>query len=182
MEMETALNIARAAGFEVAAPLDPGKLSFRTEVRDMCAANKCGQYGKRWSCPPACGTLDEIAERCAQYQDGVLFQTICRMEDEFDYETISEGMKLKKEAMKKLLDALVENKENVLPFGSDGCGNCTECTYPETTCRFPGKAFPSMEACGLMVSDVCKDNDVPYYYGKNTVAFTGGFLFNPKNG
>jgi predicted metal-binding protein len=179
MKMETALDMARTAGFESVAPLDPGKLSFRTEVRDMCAANRCGLYGKRWTCPPACGTLKEIAERCQRYRDGVLFQVICRMEDEFDYEAIKEGMESKKGFMKVLLDTLIASKEDVLPFGSDGCGNCSECTYPNAPCRFPERTFPSMEGCGLLVSDVCKDNGVPYYYGKNTVAFTGGFLFNP---
>jgi predicted metal-binding protein len=180
MEMETALNIAREAGFDVVAPLDPGKLNFRTEVRDMCAVNKCGMYEKRWSCPPACGTLDEIAERCLQYQNGVLFQTICRLDDEYDFEGMAGLMETQQKAMKKLLDALVKSGEDIRPFGSDGCNNCKECTYPDAPCRFPERAFPSMEGCGLLVSDVCKDNDVPYYYGKNTVAFTGGFLFNPK--
>jgi predicted metal-binding protein len=102
------------------------------------------------------------------------------MEDEFDYEAIDAGMKSFKNATGKLLEVLNGMDEETVPFGSDGCGLCGECTYPGAPCRFPRRSFPSLEACGLMVSDLCKDNGVPYYYGKNTVAFTGAFLFNPK--
>jgi hypothetical protein len=63
-------------------------------------------------------------------------------------------------------------------MGSGGCGmQCAKCTYPDQPCRFPDKAFTSMEAYGLLVTDVCKSADTPYYYGRNTVTFTGCVLF-----
>ena len=54
---------------------------------------------------------------------------------------------------------------------------CAKCTYPDQPCRFPDKAFTSMEAYGLLVTDVCKSADTPYYYGRNTVTFTSCVLF-----
>ena len=33
-----------------------------------------------------------------------------------------------------------------------------------------------MEGYGLLVSQVCRDNGIEYYYGKNTVTYTGLFL------
>jgi len=181
MQIEEALQIARDAGFEVVAPLDPQKFKFLTEVREMCAVNTCKQYGTKWSCPPACGTLEECAEQLLRYSEGVLFQTICRMDDEFDFDVMSETFQKMNASTAKLLDALIALGEDFRPFGNDGCHNCVECTYPDAPCRYPDRAFPSMEACGLMVADVCAQNNVPYYYGANTVAFTGGFLFNPKD-
>ena len=180
MEMQSALDLAKLSGFEVAAPLDPKKLKFLPEVRDMCNSNKCGQINKKWVCPPACGTIEEMSERYLRFHDGVIFQTICRMDSEYDLDVMYEVMENHKKAMGSLLKSVSELDEEVVPFGSDGCGNCTECTYPDNPCRFPKTAFPSLEACGLLVSDVCNDNSVPYYYGRNTVAFTGAFLFNPE--
>ena len=179
MDVQRALEIAREAGFEIAEPMDPGKLKFLHEVRDMCKADKCRQYDKKWVCPPACGEIDEMAARYHRFRDGVIYQTICRMDDEFDFEPMTEVMENRKKSTGRLIDALSEFDEEIVIFGSDGCGNCKECTYPDEPCRFPDRAYPSLEACGLLVSDVCKDNGVPYYYGKNTVAFTGAFLFNP---
>ena len=39
-----------------------------------------------------------------------------------------------------------------------------------------------MEAYGLLVSQVCKDNDLGYYYGKDTVTYTGLMLVKEHSG
>ena len=77
-------KIAEEAGFSAWAPLDISTIELKKEVRDMCAVNSCGQYGKRWSCPPGCGTLEECAQQVAAYQNGILVQTTGQLEDEFD--------------------------------------------------------------------------------------------------
>ena len=180
LKLDEALQIARDAGFEVAEPMDPQKFTFLTEVRDMCEANTCQQWDKKWTCPPACGSLDELKERLLRYQDGVLFQTVAHMETEFDGDGMLEAFQAMGAATTKLLDALFALDEDIWPFGNDGCFKCEECTFPDAPCRYPDRAYPSMEACGLMVMHVCRDNDVTYYYGPGVVALTGGFLFNPK--
>ncbi|MDR0593549.1 MAG: DUF2284 domain-containing protein [Bifidobacteriaceae bacterium] len=35
--------------------LDAATLAPKPEVYEMCAANRCGQFGKNWMCPPALG-------------------------------------------------------------------------------------------------------------------------------
>ena len=60
--MNNAMNAAREVGFETVEPLNVETLHAMVEVRDMCATDKCDAYGKNWSCPPACGTLDELQE------------------------------------------------------------------------------------------------------------------------
>jgi predicted metal-binding protein len=54
--------------------------------------------------------------------------------------------------------------------------HCKTCTYPDAPCRFPEKMSASMEALGMVVSDVCKDNKLPYYYGAGTLTFVGCVL------
>ncbi|MBQ8925438.1 MAG: DUF2284 domain-containing protein, partial [Clostridia bacterium] len=39
------------------------------------------------------------------------------------------------------------------------------------------KAMSSMEAYGLFVTRVCKDNGVPYYYGPKTITYTACVLY-----
>ena len=168
--------IAKEYGFETAAEIDPKKLQFLSEVRDMCASDKCRNYDRSWSCPPACGTLEEIRERCASYTRGLLVQTVARMEDEYDIETMTEAPKRHGENFLRLTDRFSEMGLDMLPMGAGGCTRCAQCTYPDAPCRFPEKVFPSMEACGLLVSQVCTDNGIPYYYGKNTIAYSGCFL------
>ena len=77
----------------------------------------------------------------------------------------------------KLIRHLRELELDMLPMGVGACRLCEKCTWPDEPCRFPELVFPSMEACGLFVSQVCKDNGVPYYYGPNTMAFVSCCLF-----
>jgi predicted metal-binding protein len=176
MKIETALEMARQAGFDVAEPLDPAMLSFRSEVRDMCAA--CDGYAKSWGCPPAVGSLEAIAKRAAKYGGGVLVQTICYMEDEFDMDSWGESARLHGERFIELA-RLYTAVMDTLPMGAGGCHRCAEgCTYPDAACRHPDQVYPSMEGYGLMVSDVCRDNGVTYYYGPGTIAFNCCYLFD----
>ena len=75
------------------------------------------------------------------------------------------------------VEAFSEKYPNLLMLGTGGCNVCKECTYPDNPCRFPKKRISSMEAYGLVVNDVCKANDIPYYYGKDTLTYIGCILF-----
>ena len=179
MDIEQAKAAAKDAGFKVAEPLDPENLVFRQDIRDMCAPDKCRNgYGKSWSCPPAAAPLDELSEKAKGFAKGVLVQTICRMEDPFDFESVMESAKEHGRHFVALADALREAGEHIFPMGAGSCRRCEKCTYPDQPCRFPDRMITSMEASGLFVSQVCKDNHLPYYYGENTVAYTSCILFH----
>ena len=124
-------------GFSHIAPLKCSTIELLPEVRQMCEANTCGMYGKRWSCPPGCGHKQNFY------------------------------------AMEKLLR---ETYPDMLAIGAGCCTKCETCTYPDEPCRFPKKAFSSMEAYGMLVTQICKANDMTYYYGPCTIAYTSCYL------
>lgn len=167
---------ALAAGFTHAAELDPATLKPMQEVRDMCAADKCHAYNRNWTCPPVCGTLEECTARMSGYRSGVLVQTVGQMEDAFDYETMMETEEKHLEAFRTLAMRLRKEHPDALCLGSGGCRICKKCTYPGEPCRFPDRAYSSMEAYGLLVSQVCTDNGLPYNHGSNTIAYTACIL------
>ena len=140
----------------------------------MCAA--CSQYGKRWSCPPGCGDLETLRQRFREYSSGVLIQTVGNLEDVFDAETMMDTEADHKKYLLRLQKELLQEKADVLILGAGCCTLCKECTYPDAPCRFPDKMLASMEACGLVVSDVCRANDVKYNYGPLTIAYTSCVL------
>jgi predicted metal-binding protein len=143
----------------------------------MCAADKCQAYNQSWACPPACGSLEEYAEKFARYSHGYVFQTIAQMEDAFDFEAIEAAAAEHDERFHALVDASHEQKLEVLLLSAGSCKICPQCTYPGAPCRFPDKVYPSMEASGLLVSAVCTLAGVPYYHGPNTVAFCSAVLY-----
>lgn len=177
MEKEKAVRIAEECGMSHAGTFPVKILKLRTEVRDMCADNKCGRYNKSWSCPPACGSLEELQEKIKAFSWGLLVQMTGEMEDDFDVETIEETEEKMKNSFRMLCDRLIDGGETCFPMGAGTCTRCAECTYPDAPCRFPEKVFPSMEACGLWVSEVCETAGIPYYYGKGTITYSCCVLF-----
>lgn len=163
---------ALSFGFTSAGEINRKALVFMPEVRQMCAAGKCGKYGKCWVCPPACGTLEECAAKAAEYTFGILVQTTGRLEDDFDYVSMQAAGKKHAGSFAALAASWREKYGDILPMGSGGCVNCRKCTYPDAPCRFPDRAFPSMEAYGLWVSKVCELSGLPYNYGKLTLTYT----------
>ena len=61
--MDNWLTLALECGFTRADFIDIETLRPVKAVRDMCAADTCGAYGKNWTCPPHCGTLEECAQK-----------------------------------------------------------------------------------------------------------------------
>ena len=167
---------AVGTGFSQAGELNVSALVFMPEVRAMCDADRCNQYGKNWRCPPACGSIEEAAERAAKYSYGIIVQTTGRMEDDFDYETIQATSEKHKNNFAVLIEQLKARYDDVLPMGAGTCTLCDACACPDAPCRFPDKSISSMEAYGLWVSKVCELSDVPYYYGAQTITYTSCYL------
>lgn len=169
-------------GFTEAGVLNTASLEFMPEVRDMCAADRCRSYNRCWTCPPACGTIEEISKKARKYTGGIIVQSVGQMEDEFDVEVMMETEQLQKERFYKLVDYIKKENPDCLPMSAGTCTICKKCSYPDAPCRFPDKAYPSMEAYGLFVSKVCEQSGVKYYYGKNTITYTSCILLGTDHG
>ena len=176
--METANWIEKALsmGFDHAVALDPATLVFRADVRAMCAADKCGAYGKNWSCPPHCGEPEVCAAALKGYARGILVQTVGKMEKRIDTKAYRETERRHLENFYRLAADFRAVHPDALCLGSGGCRICGKCAYPEP-CRFPEQKYPSMEGYGLFVTQVCRDNGLKYHYGEKTITYTACILF-----
>lgn len=174
--MTQAADLALEKGFSYAVPLDAGTMELLDEVRAMCGANTCGMYGKNWACPPACGTLEECRQRIAQYKEGILVQTVGEIEDSLDFEAMMEIEADHKEHFFATAEALRKEYPGLLAIGAGCCTICKKCAYPDEPCRFPDKRISSLEAYGIVVSELCKRNNMAYYYGAGKMAYTSCFL------
>ena len=166
----------KTCGFTNVARLDPATIELREEVRAMCASGKCRMYGRSWSCPPACGTLEELRARISGYREGILVQTVGQLEDSMDGEGMMEAEAQHKAHFSDMHDLLLQDYPDLLAIGAGTCTRCKTCSYPDAPCRFPERMTSSMEVLGMLVLDVCKANGLTYYYGPNTIAYTSCFL------
>lgn len=177
--MSTIEELAAQQGFECMGVCSAKELVAREEVRSMCAANLCQMYDHNWSCPPACGSIPDFQRQMSEYEHCLVVQTVAEMEDEFDFETMAESGELQKERVQRLAEAIdaagLSAEAMILSAGA--CTLCKQCTYPDAPCRFPAKRLVSMEAAGLVVSEVCTKADIPYNHGQLTMTYSGCVLF-----
>jgi predicted metal-binding protein len=103
------------------------------------------------------------------------------MSSSFDWKGMMKAAEIHEEIFKKILDN-VKNKhglKDILALKAGCCTVCPKCAYQDNEeCRFPDKAFASVEAYGIDVMNLEKACEIPYYNGKNTVSYVGLILFN----
>jgi len=166
---------SREIGFDEAVSLNMEVLMPRADVRDMCAADRCRAYGKNWTCPPHCGTLAECDEKMRQYSCGILLQTVGKMEKTIDTKAYRRTEERHLEQFRRLVGGVRAVYPDALCLGSGGCRVCKVCAWPEP-CRFPEQAYGSMEGYGLFVTQVCRENGLPYHHGEKTITYTACIL------
>lgn len=177
--MSDILALAREIGFEYSAGFDASRLEFRAEVREMCAADRCGRFNKSWSCPPAIGSIERLERMARRFSRGVLVQTVGALDGDFDAEGIAAAGELHKRRFDTLSrQAKLLTGGECLPMGAGSCTLCRECTYPARPCRYPERVHPSMEACGLLVADVCALAGLEYYRGPGSITYSACILMN----
>ena len=168
---------ALSAGFTFAGPLNVSTLTVHEDVRAMCAQDRCNRYAKCWTCPPGCGTLESCQTQMASYDRGLLVQSLFPLEDPLDYPAMLQSEAAHHRLFVAFCQELRQAYPQLLALGSGGCRLCETCTYPTAPCRLPQQAVSSMEAYGLLVSQVLKANGMGYHYGPNSISFTGCYLF-----
>ncbi|MDR2445331.1 MAG: DUF2284 domain-containing protein [Spirochaetaceae bacterium] len=169
-------ELALKCGFTNACAVDPSKISIYREVRDACTEDKCNSYGKNWACPPACGTLDDCADRIHGYKSGIIMQTTGVLSDEFDWNGMCKIGSEHSEHITSFSRAARLDYPYSMILGAGACHICETCTYPFMPCRFPQKMTCSMESYGMLVSEVCTGSGIPYHYGKGTITYVACFL------
>ena len=174
--MDELAKKALARGFSRASRLYAPTLEIRSEVRDMCREDRCRCYGKNWMCPPHCGTLEDNAVLVAGYREGIIVQTTGELDDDFDYDGMLEAEERQRRLFAAFRDELAAEYPGLLPLGNGACKICGSCCCPDFPCRHPDRAISSMEAFGLLVSDVCERNGLAYVYAPRAITFTGCFL------
>ena len=132
--------------------IDASKVVTDPLFRDMCKSNACGIYGKCWSCPPDCGDITQLITSLEKYTKVLVFQTVGKLEDSYDFEGMTEHKKQFVQLVLQVKKMFVSNSIEALVLGAGGCGICTRCSKrDDEPCRFPTRAIYSLEAYGVNV-------------------------------
>jgi predicted metal-binding protein len=152
-------------------------ITFHPELRKSCEMNQCGAYKKNWTCPPHVGDIHDLISELSQYKRALVFQSVYEIEDSFDIEGMDEAQKKFQKLTNKIAQLFAGSNPPVKVLGAGGCRICEVCgAATNTPCKFPAVAYSSLEAYGILVSDLAKTCGMNYINGQNTVTYFGAIF------
>ena len=131
MTWEEMTSMAAEEGFAAAVVTDTKDIPFDPSFRPLCAENLCGKYGANYSCPPDCGTPDEMRARIQAHRHALVLQTIWEIADYSDSKAIKAAKKEHNAATLRLLGRLRRADVPGFPVGASGCALCETCAIVE---------------------------------------------------
>ena len=91
MTNEERIRMAAEEGFAAAAVIRTEEIPLDASFRPLCEENLCGKYGVNYSCPPDCGTPEEMRQRLLSKKHALVLQTIWEIADYGDSKAIKEA-------------------------------------------------------------------------------------------
>lgn len=183
LDGDNLIRIAMEANASDASILDTLEIQFHEDFRKACERNVCRKYDTNWMGPPAIGPVNELKKRAISYRHGLLFQTVHRLNSNFDLKGMFAASEIHGNVFKDLLGRIRKEYPGVeiLPLSAGCCSVCERCAYlDKEPCRFPDQAVSSVEAYGMNVIALQKSAGIPYNNGKGSVTFVGLILFDKR--
>lgn len=178
MTTEKMIALAEREGFCGAAVTDTSRIAFDSAFRPYCEENLCGQYGVNYSCPPACGTPEEMKERVLSYPKVLVLKSECEVENFQQREKLLAGKKWHNDAMFRLIAELRKEGHEGFMIGASGCSLCKPCAMAKgEPCKFPELRYSCMSAYCIHVKRLAQDCGMKYDYENGILPYFGVYVF-----
>ena len=181
-DIEKVIQAALDAGAFKAAVIPRSEIVLSASFWDVCKSNSCGNFGKCWVCPPDAGEIGALMEKVRSFEYGLLYQSVAKIEDSFDFEGMQAGAAEHAQISQRVQGSVAGMlPKNIFHLSGGGCHLCETCAKrEEMPCVYPDKALLPMEACGIDVYSTAKETGLKYINGQNTVTYFGIILFSEE--
>ncbi len=178
MTEQRLMDLAAAEGFAAAALVDTADIPFDFSFRTYCGENLCGQYGVNYSCPPDCGSCQDMKDRVLEKQRALVLQTVWEISDYTDTAAIKQAKAAHNQASLSLAKKLRQLGCPGFVVGASGCALCPECAIKAgQPCRYPELQYSCMSAYCIFVKKLCDKCGLDYDCGAGLLAFFGMYVF-----
>lgn len=168
LRLDTYAEKAKSLGVSKAKIIDTENVVVGNWVRLKCQFG-CGGYGECLTCPPYSPTPEDTKKMIGEYSEGLLMQ----MENISLVTRSRLGDKLRNVVADLEREIFLDGYHKAFGMTAGPCRFCKPCET-HRPCKYPNRARPSMEACGIDVYqtvrncgfelEVVKVADCPYSY------------------
>ncbi|HYA14240.1 MAG TPA: DUF2284 domain-containing protein [Syntrophales bacterium] len=182
-ELDKIISLLKAQGASFVTLINIDDIIIDERVRLKCRVPVCDSYNRNLMCPPYVPSVSEFSEALKKYSQAILLQVSAEL-DEKCANTPAEEVFLPARKLHELVnlgekEAFMAGFRFATGFIGGCCRLCDECVAVDggTTCRFPFKARPSMEAMGIdVIATVEKAGLLVTFPIKTRVTWTGLIL------
>lgn len=180
-DMKAASEEASREGFARLALIQAKDIVCQKGLRTFCEENRCGQFGRNHSCPPACGTEEEMAERLTRYEKALLLVNTFEVKNALDAGETTPLKKRHSQKSRRLISQL--EAEGKLPEGglmilAGPCSFCSRCTLPEgKPCAYPKEQASCLSAYSINVMKLTETAGFELSWDLSQVTFVALYLF-----
>lgn len=154
MTNQEIIALAESEGFE-AAFIATELVPIKPEFRVFCEENRCGQYAANYSCPPTCGSVEEMHEKILAGKTALVLKSAWKINGYEDKAGIRNGKVGHNRAMLRLNDALREKGSAGYCIGGSCCTLCDRCLMSlGKPCPQPDRRFSCMSAYCVDVAEL----------------------------
>lgn len=172
MDTEQLIQYAIEENFTDVKILGTEELEFDPSFRPYCEENLCGQYRVNYSCPPACGTPEEMKAKILSHKKALLLQSTWEISDYTDKEAIKKAKNAHNAATIRLTKKVREETGGGFMIGASGCALCSPCALVNNEpCRFPELQYSCMSAYCIFVRKVTEKCGMEYDCGEGLLTF-----------
>lgn len=149
--------------FSAARVIETDQIVFLPEFRAFCEENYCGQYDANYSCPPICGTPEEMKARILRYRYALVLQSKWNIPDIQDKKAIYQAKLAHNQASHELKRRIEADCGESLLAGCGCCMLCTSCAMREgKACKELNERYSCMSAYCIYVKDLANKCGIEY--------------------
>ncbi len=150
------LVLARAEGFN-AAMIDKENIPVNPAFRAFCEENRCGKYNANYSCPPDCGTVEELQAKTLAEDTTMIITTQWEIGSYENKDGIQQVKKAHNAAVLRLMEKIRKLGYDGFAAGYNGCPLCDPCKrILNEPCPHPDKRISCMSAYCIDVAETAK--------------------------
>lgn len=179
---EELLKMAGEEGF-IAAVITPEEIPVNGKFRRFCEENLCGKYNANYSCPPACGTVEELHTKLLAEEKILVVETIYEIESYEDQKAINHSKVTHNQAVLRLFDRLRDAGYAGFCSGYNGCPLCSPCKQEVgEPCAYPERRISCMSAYCIDVAELASRCGLEFAWTPGLLYLFGMIALHEKGG